>query len=507
MGLKLHSCSGLHERDVPGVNACPGGSAAGGDQNGLNLRSATWSNDAENQLTSRTVPGFYEVVGQANPGATVTVNTLSTYRRGEYFRKELTVSNGSGPAWTSVAVSATAGTTNTTWPTGSVLTPPAGQTFQPDADGNLTNDGLWVYVWDAENRLTQVSSTTAVPTAARKKVLCEYDPQGRRIRKTVYLWATSDYSTTPTSDVAFVYDGWNLVAEVNATPKTLVRGYVWGTDLSGSMQGAGGVGGLLWVRPSGQNPQFVAHDGNGNVVGWTDAANGAATARYEYGPFGEAIRRTGTLAAQNPFRWSTKYTDDETDLVYYGYRYYSPSMGRWISRDPIEEEGGNNLHGFAQNDSVGRFDITGLIAPHHDDPYNPSLAGKPCCNACVRKPCIISATRLKDRGSERGMFRIAAVDFSMSGCCLQKQLRWTSCIRAGHSMGGVITGCNNSTSCDFDPGYGSGIENGAWLIALYARYLSCENGVWAKHEDVMLAAIYCHMVWRPWPLKQKWVCD
>ena len=129
MGLKLHSCSGLHERDVPGVNACPGGSAAGGDQNGLNLRSASWTNNVANQLTGRGVPGYVEVVGLATPTATVTVNTLATYRRGEYFRKELTVSNGSGPAWTSVAVSATAGTTNTTWPTGSVLTPPAGQTL------------------------------------------------------------------------------------------------------------------------------------------------------------------------------------------------------------------------------------------------------------------------------------------------------------------------------------------------------------------------------------------
>ena len=35
---------------------------------------------------------------------------------------------------------------------------------------------------------------------------------------------------------------------------------------------------------------------------------------------------------------STKYFDDETQLVYYGYRYCSPEMGRWTGRDPIGEE-------------------------------------------------------------------------------------------------------------------------------------------------------------------------
>lgn len=51
---------------------------------------------------------------------------------------------------------------------------------------------------------------------------------------------------------------------------------------------------------------------------------------------------TGPAAKTNPFRFSTKYQDDETDLLYYGYRYYDASTGRWLSRDPIEEQGGLN---------------------------------------------------------------------------------------------------------------------------------------------------------------------
>lgn len=74
-------------------------------------------------------------------------------------------------------------------------------------------------------------------------------------------------------------------------------------------------------------------------------------------------------------------------------------------------------------------------------------------------------------------------------------------------MGGVIPECNDSTTCNFDPGYGPGMGSGSWMIGLYARYLSCENGVSTKHEDVMLAGINCRVEWQPWPLKNKWVCD
>jgi RHS repeat-associated protein len=66
------------------------------------------------------------------------------------------------------------------------------------------------------------------------------------------------------------------------------------------------------------------------------------------------------MAKTNPFRFSTKYQDDETDLLYYGYRYYNASTGRWLSRDPLDEDGSENLYGFAGNDSVDQSDYLGL---------------------------------------------------------------------------------------------------------------------------------------------------
>jgi RHS repeat-associated protein len=134
-------------------------------------------------------------------------------------------------------------------------------------------------------------------------------------------------------------NSYDLIGEVG-TSGSLVRSYLWGNDLSGSQQAAGGMGGLLEVTYYGTQTTncFAAYDGNGNLSGLVNAADGTMVARYEYGPFGEVIRATGPMSKVNPFRFSTKYQDDETDLVYYGYRYYNPSTGRWLSGDPIGED-------------------------------------------------------------------------------------------------------------------------------------------------------------------------
>jgi RHS repeat-associated protein len=67
------------------------------------------------------------------------------------------------------------------------------------------------------------------------------------------------------------------------------------------------------------------------------------------GPFGELLRATGPMAKANPFRFSTKFQDDETDLIYYGYRYYSARVGKWLNTDPVGEKGGCNLYSFVLN--------------------------------------------------------------------------------------------------------------------------------------------------------------
>ena len=81
------------------------------------------------------------------------------------------------------------------------------------------------------------------------------------------------------------------------------------------------------------------------------------------GPYGEPIRaQTLDLAiADQPFRFSTKYTDRETGLLYYGRRYYDPSNGRFVGRDPIEEQGGLHLYAFVSNNAVNKSDYLGMF--------------------------------------------------------------------------------------------------------------------------------------------------
>jgi len=153
------------------------------------------------------------------------------------------------------------------------------------------------------------------------------------------------------------------IAELDSTNHAMVRSYVWGLDLSQTLDSAGGVGGLLWVRLAGgpaAGTHFVTYDGNGNVWQLVYASTGTETARYEYGPFGEPLRATGPGAPSNPFRFSTKRADPTTRRVLYEYRAYSPSLGRWLSRELVAELGARDLYVVGGNRAVGGFDALGL---------------------------------------------------------------------------------------------------------------------------------------------------
>jgi RHS repeat-associated protein len=181
----------------------------------------------------------------------------------------------------------------------------------------------------------------------------------------VYIWDVESSVFSLQSSVVFIYDGWNLITELTEVSGQIpaIRSHVWGLDLSGTEQGAGGVGGLLFTTshlPLASS-HFACFDGNGNVTALVDTATGTLAAAYEYDPFGNIIARIENPASsiQNPFLFSTKYTDAETGLLYYGYRYYQPSTGRWLSRDPIGESGGVGIYVFVTNNSINLLDVLG----------------------------------------------------------------------------------------------------------------------------------------------------
>ena len=325
-----------------------------------NGRAASYGADEGNRLTTRVVPGAVDVLGTASTAATVTVNGNAAARHGDYFYKELPVTNSSTPTEALPAIAATRAS-GTTTRTGRVFVPKTPEAFGYDFDGNLTGDGRFTYTWDAENRLIGIETLANVPVGSRVKLAFAYDARHRRIRKQVWRWTAGAWVFHHT--IRFAYDGWNLVAELGDAGQPL-RTYSWGKDLSGTLQGAGGVGGLLLVQDATEGKTFsAAYDLNGNLIALVDQATGAVAAQYEYGPFGELIRESGQYAQINPFRFSTKYTDEETRLLYYGYRYYNSITGRWLSRDLIGEVDCDNLYAFSLNDGVDFVDMDGLRRP------------------------------------------------------------------------------------------------------------------------------------------------
>ena len=156
----------------------------------------------------------------------------------------------------------------------------------------------------------------------------------------------------------------NLLHEfsVSGTTLTKVKSSIWGLDWSGTLQGAGGVGGLLYHNDLAAGVTMLpAYDGSGNVAAMLKRSDGSGTivAAYEYDAYGNTLRATGPQAQANPFRYSTKYTDAETGLVYHETRYYSPSLGRFINRDSIGEQGGLNLYAYVSNRVPNAWDYLG----------------------------------------------------------------------------------------------------------------------------------------------------
>jgi RHS repeat-associated protein len=221
--------------------------------------------------------------------------------------------------------------------------------YEYDPDGNLLSCGELTFGYDGENRLTTVSSNGVL------LVTNVYDTKSRRVKK-----VTSEATMT------FFYDDWNLIEEriayTNGTITTIH--YYWGKDLSGELQGAGGVSGLLYLTVSNSSSQLQlyipCYDNNGNVTKYVDA-NGNIVASYTYDVFGNLISKSGSLADFFRHRFSTKYFDVKTELYYYGYRFYHPVLMRWLNRDPMEEDGGENLYEFCGNNGILEIDWLGCV--------------------------------------------------------------------------------------------------------------------------------------------------
>jgi len=204
-----------------------------------------------------------------------------------------------------------------------------------------------------------------------------YDGLGRlRTRSEYYYNSMYPGGWVPNGTTLYVYDGMRVIQERPSAPAV---SYTRGNDLSGSVEGAGGIGGLL-ARSHGyasSNGNWYVHncyqaDGNGNITYLVNSSQGLA-AKYRYDPYGNTISSSGNLAYANMYRFSSKEFHLNSGLYYYGYRWYHPNLQRWLSVDPLGESGfetmrsensslsagGLNLYEFAANDPIRFIDALG----------------------------------------------------------------------------------------------------------------------------------------------------
>ena len=325
------------------------------------LTSVGFTHDDANRRSSLTLPNGIVVDYTYDAGSQL---TGLAYRNGATVLGNLTYAyDKSGRVTTTGGTLARTGLPQTlssaTYNAANRLTQKGATTLSYDASGNLTNDGVNTYTWDARNQLVGISGAVSASF--------QYDGLGRRVRRTINGAATD-----------YLYDGTNVDQEqVGGTPTANL--------LTGNTD-------EIFSRTEGTNLQSVLADGLGSTMSLLDSA-GAAQTEYTYEPFGN----TSTVGAASGN--SSQYTgreNDGTSLYYYRARYYSPTLQRFISEDPMDFAAGEtNLYSYVANspcnytDPSGHFLVAGCVAGALTSGAMDLLSGRKLSLGSLAEGCLM----------------------------------------------------------------------------------------------------------------------
>ncbi|WP_038171751.1 RHS repeat protein [Verrucomicrobium sp. BvORR106] len=183
-----------------------------------------------------------------------------------------------------------------------VLLPPSQETYEYDGAGRMVGDATWAYTWNGMGCLVKMerkADTGAESNLASEVITFKYDADRRRIKKERTL-TYSDSTPTRVETSKMIWSGWLPACEelsVNGGTASR-RWFVWGRDVSGTWDGAGGIGGLVAIEEEGGRRLLVVDDGLGNITALINQANGDTVAKFDYTPFGGAeglVRRRQRL--------------------------------------------------------------------------------------------------------------------------------------------------------------------------------------------------------------------
>jgi RHS repeat-associated protein len=257
--------------------------------------------------------------------------------------------------------------TNYIYGAGNQLLKRDGTSFIYDKNGNLIersqgNDRHdhhghhgkpWKYTFDYENRLVEAKNGAITVSFA-------YDPFGRRIEKKVEINGRREQGHDVEGGVTrYLYDGLDVVQEISQghhrATHLQTTSYLHGPNIDEPL-----------AAESDHKSWYYLADGLGSVVALTDR-HGNVVQEYDYDSFGN-LRQRGEDINQ-PFTYTGREWDSETGLYYYRARYYDPSLGRFIQKDPISFAGGDvNVYSYVGANPVNTVDPLGLYGSnvHYD---------------------------------------------------------------------------------------------------------------------------------------------
>ncbi len=295
-----------------------------------------------NQLVSKSAGGSMQVRGGLNEAGSMTIEKLSGTGGTVQSSKVATVESGSNKFTAQIPVEVGANALrlkakdasgNETIKEVSINVPSGPSfTYKHDLNGNLIEvkeNGVItrIYEWDAADRMV-----AAHDPVTDKHTLFSYNGSSK--------WAkiTHKVGVNVIGEKRFVWEGISLAEERDASDVVQKRFFGSGEWRVGDLK-------LFYLR-----------DHLGNVREMTDFA-GAVRARYSYELWGKRAKISGDL--ESDFGFTGHYFDAPTGLTVAPFRFYDAELGRWLSRDPIAEEGGLNLYGYAFNSPVNYVDPEG----------------------------------------------------------------------------------------------------------------------------------------------------